>query len=101
MSLRHTPRQAERERDVRLHEIHPHPHVLGPPPSHGPGHPPPPHVNGGMPAPGALVNGPPHPAHQMVSPTVVPAPANGGQPVPPSIQKLASANEQTWLLIGG
>jgi hypothetical protein len=51
-------------------------------------------------APLALNGGPPPPHH---SPTVGPAagqaPANGA-PLPPTLAKLVSANEETWLLIG-
>ncbi|OCH84762.1 TPR-like protein [Obba rivulosa] len=100
MSLRHTPRQSER--DVRLHDPHPahaHAHSL-PPPAHTHGHPA--HMNGnGLPTP--PVGGPAAHASavaQMVSPPGLAQVAPNGVVIPPSIQKLAQANEQTWLLIG-
>ncbi|TFY79412.1 hypothetical protein EWM64_g4600 [Hericium alpestre] len=92
MSLRHTPRQAER--DVRLHEphaVHPHPpHPLAPPP--------PPLLNGNGIVPGtpSIANGAAHHISPKVASGAVPT--NGA--VPPSIQKLNDANEQTWLVIG-
>lgn len=108
MSLRHVPRQADR--DVRMHEpSHPHPHALITHPPHpAPAHPP--HLNGSSAThpstPAALSNGSNHappPANQIVSPVVVPnvPPPNGVAPASSSvIHKLAVANEQTWLLIG-
>lgn len=106
MSLRHTPRQHERDvRDVRLHDphsVHPHSHSVPPlpPPPHMQVHPA--HINGnGLPTPPATTNLPHHglPVSQLVSPPVATV-ASNGVAVPPSIQKLAQANEQTWLLIG-
>jgi glucose repression mediator protein len=103
MSVRHTPRQAER--DVRLHEPHAvHPHPLNPqqPP------PPPPsqaHLNGNGLGPAAssavpIPNGTaPHP-HQLPSHISPKAPPPASANMPESIQKLVSANEQTWLVIG-
>ncbi|KAI0935662.1 hypothetical protein AcV5_004018 [Taiwanofungus camphoratus] len=102
MSLRHTPRQSER--DVRLHDphaAHPHSHSL-PPPPHPHAHPP--HMNGnGIPTPPGPLPGPPSHApaiSQMVSPPVMSKAISNGVVIPASIQKLAQANEQTWLLIG-
>jgi glucose repression mediator protein len=98
MSLRHTPRQSSR--DLRLHE----PHALHPPPHHAPPPPPPiPHLNGNGVVPGtpaSIPNGAPHPhPSSHVSPKGGMASSAGG-PLPPSIQKLVDANEQTWLVIG-
>ncbi|KAH8120724.1 hypothetical protein DFH11DRAFT_1500001 [Phellopilus nigrolimitatus] len=120
MSLRHS----HRERDVRLHD----PHAPPPPPPPGqPGAPPPPpphavHLNGSVPST-PLTNGHAH-AHALghahanghmsgMSPVVTPAGAGGGPggvhtngavavsgSVHPTLQKLAKANEETWLLIG-
>ncbi|KAF9242359.1 TPR-like protein [Melanogaster broomeanus] len=108
MSLRHPPRQPDR--DVRMHEpTHAHSHALITHPPHPtPAHPP--HLNGNSTAlpstPASLSNGSNH-AHpttnQIVSPVVVPnaPPPNGVATTPSSvIHKLAVANEQTWLLIG-
>ena len=94
------PRQPDR--DIRLHD----PHV---PPHHAHSLPPPPHphahaqlhLNGSSIPNTPLAAGavpPPPPSAMVTSPAV----ANGanGAPVPTSIQKLAQANEQTWLLIG-
>ncbi|CAL1697020.1 unnamed protein product [Somion occarium] len=91
MSVRQTPRQPDR--DIRLHEPHtPHGHPHPIPPPHAMGHPP--HLNG---------NG--HVTTPLVAPSapaqvVTPAAAANGVVIPPSIQKLNQANEQTWLLIG-
>lgn len=98
MSLRHTPRQSSR--DLRLHE----PHALHPPPHHAPPPPPPiPHLNGNGVVPGtpaSIPNGAPHPhPSSHVSPKGGLA-SNASGPLPPSIQKLVDANEQTWLVIG-
>ncbi|KAI0252658.1 hypothetical protein BJV78DRAFT_1281512 [Lactifluus subvellereus] len=101
-SIRHTPRQSSR--DLRLHE----PHALHPPPHHVPPPPPPPplpHLNGNGVVPGtpaSIPNGAPHPhPSSHVSPKGASglAPSASG-PLPPSIQKLVDANEQTWLVIG-
>jgi general transcriptional corepressor CYC8 len=99
MSLRHLPRQPDR--DVRMHEPSaPHPHnIINHP--HPQGHPP--HLNGSTAVPttpGALSNGSAH-AH-TTSPAVVSTTVpNGTIPTPTStIHKLAVANEQTWLLMG-
>lgn len=105
MSLRHTPRQHERDvRDVRLHDphsVHPHSHSvppLPPPPPHLQVHPA--HINGnGLPTPPAANNLTHLPVSQLVSPPV-PNVTSNGVTVPASIQKLTQANEQTWLLIG-
>lgn len=83
MSVRQTPRQSER--DIRLHEPHTphgHPHVI---PPHAIAHPP--HLNGNTP---------------LVAPAgaATPGAASNGVVIPPSIQKLNQANEQTWLYIG-
>ncbi|KAJ8088653.1 glucose repression mediator protein [Marasmius tenuissimus] len=76
MSIRHPPRLPDR--DIRMHD---------PPP-------PPPH-------PSALIPQQPPAATPIVSPTVSAAPNGALPPPPPSmIQKLNTANEQTWLLIG-
>ncbi|KAJ8587914.1 TPR-like protein [Rhizopogon salebrosus TDB-379] len=110
MSHRHLQRQSDR--DVRMHDppAHPHPHAILTHPVHPATSAHPPHLNGNataLPTTPALSNGSSH-AHtasnQIVSPVVVPnAPAsNGIAPAPSSIiHKLAVANEQTWLLIGG
>ena len=97
-SIRHTPRQSSR--DLRLHE----PHALHPLPHHPPP-PPMPHLNGNgvVPTtPASIPNGAPHPhPTSHVSPKGAAGLAPGaGRPLPPSIQKLADANEQTWLVIG-
>ncbi|KAI0271583.1 hypothetical protein BC834DRAFT_451253 [Gloeopeniophorella convolvens] len=99
MSHRHTPRQPSR--DLRLHE----PHALHPHPHHPPPPPPIPHMNGNGVVPGtpaAIPNGAPH-SHSSshVSPkgAAGPVPSANGS-LPPSIQKLVDANEQTWLVIG-
>lgn len=87
MSVRQTPRQSER--DIRLHEPHtPHGHPHAIPPPHAVAHPA--HLNGNTPlvAPSAPA-GP-----------VTPAATSTGVVIPPSIQKLNQANEQTWLYIG-
>lgn len=79
MSLRHTPRQS----DLRIHDrpasaAHPHIHN---------------HLNGTQPL--NTTSTPRERAHP--SPTV----SANGAPLPlTSVQKLAQANEQTWLLIG-
>lgn len=98
MSARH-PRQSDR--DIRLHDPHgAHPHAQSlPPPPHAHGHPL--HMNGtSMPstplAPGAA---PPPPAAIVTSPAV-PNGASSRAAPPTSMQKLAEANESTWLLIG-
>ncbi|KAH9921315.1 uncharacterized protein B0H18DRAFT_936074 [Fomitopsis serialis] len=100
MSLRHTPRQAER--DVRLHDPHAHhAHSLPPPPPHAQlGHGP--HMNGnGIPSTSGPMTGPSsHPPPQLVSPPVMSSAVPNGVAPTSSIQKLAQANEQTWLLIG-
>ena len=96
MSLRHLPRQPERE---RAHETTPatHPHNIVTHSSHAQPHP---HLNGGntIPStPGGLSNG----SNAIVSPaggnTTIP---NGVPSTPSIIHKLNVANEQTWLLIG-
>ncbi|KAH9949448.1 TPR-like protein [Amylocystis lapponica] len=100
MSLRHTPRQSER--DVRLHDphpAHPHAHSLPPPPPHPLPHPP--HMNGnGLPTPPGPLSGPsshpPIPSQMVVSPPTLSAP----QPGNPNLHRLTLADEQTWLLIG-
>lgn len=99
MSLRHTPRQAER--DVRLHDPHAHHSHSLPPPHAQLGHAP--HMNGnGVPStPGPLTGPSAHPQPQLVSPPVMPSAVPNGAAPSSSIQKLAQANEQTWLLIGG
>ncbi|KAH9982192.1 hypothetical protein BGW80DRAFT_1262070 [Lactifluus volemus] len=78
-SIRHTPRQSSR--DLRLHE----PHALHPPPHHA-----------------SIPNGAPHPhPSSHISPKGASGMApNANGPLPPSIQKLVDANEQTWLVIG-
>ncbi|KAK7059223.1 glucose repression mediator protein [Paramarasmius palmivorus] len=95
MSLRHLPRSSDR--DIRMHD---------PPSSSSAVHshiPHPPHPNGSSslppsaPPPPPLSNGTNH----LVSPTAVTTSApNGVAPPPSMIQKLNTANEQTWLLIG-
>ena len=65
--------------------------------------PPPPHLNGNGVVPAAataIPNGPLHGHVPSISPKVAPTVASNGVSVPPSIQKLADANEQTWLVIG-
>ncbi|KAF7800323.1 hypothetical protein EIP86_011573 [Pleurotus ostreatoroseus] len=103
MAHRHTPRQPER--DVRLHDPHahhPHAHSLPPPPHALAAHPA--ALNGGSIPSTPLASGsaPPPPASIVTSPAV-PKGVNGVVVNPPAatIQKLAQANEQTWLLIGG
>ncbi|KAF8887712.1 hypothetical protein BD779DRAFT_1672540 [Infundibulicybe gibba] len=103
MSLRHLPRQSER--DVRMHDppsttVHPHTHNLVTHPPHVP------HLNGGSAiptTPGAMSNGSAHP-NPIVSPaTGTTAPPNGASTAaaPSSVvHRLNVANEQTWLLIG-
>ncbi len=95
MSIRHTPRQAER--DIRLHDPH-HSHSL-PPPSHPHSHPP--HMNGnGLATPAAHAGpsrgplGPP-----VLSPSTQPTTVNGDEKTNP-VAVLNQANEQTWLMIG-
>ncbi|KAJ3489389.1 hypothetical protein NLI96_g2166 [Meripilus lineatus] len=95
MSVRHTPRQGDR--DIRLHDPHaPHGHSQPIPPSHALPHPP--HLNGNshLSTPGASGSGP----SQSVAPMASSPAVTNGVAVPSSIQKLAQANEQTWLLIG-
>ena len=97
-SIRHTPRQSSR--DLRLHE----PHALHPLPHHPPP-PPMPHLNGNgvVPTtPASIPNGAPHPhPTSHVSPKGAAGLApSASRPLPPSIQKLVDANEQTWLVIG-
>ncbi|KAL4069259.1 TPR-like protein [Scleroderma citrinum] len=88
MSHRHAPRQPDR--DVRMHDPHPHPLVT---------HAPPPHLNGNATVHPSTPNHTNSTSAQLVSPTVVPnAPPNGV--ASSTIHKLAMANEQTWLLIG-
>ncbi|KAL4254529.1 hypothetical protein ABKN59_003203 [Abortiporus biennis] len=94
MSVRHTPRQSDR--DIRLHDPHALPHSHSVPP-HGIPHP-------------ALMNGNGHPATPLannsaptaapVAPIVASPAVSNGVVQSSSIQKLAQANEQTWLLIG-
>ncbi|KAF9529472.1 hypothetical protein CPB83DRAFT_790062 [Crepidotus variabilis] len=100
MSHRHIPRQQERG-DIRMHDPQPppiHPHHI---PQH-PQHPPHPHMNGGsstIPStPNALANGSAHPNN--ISPAVPTTAAPNGAGPSTIINKLNSANEQTWLLIG-
>ncbi|KAI0689680.1 hypothetical protein C8T65DRAFT_106406 [Cerioporus squamosus] len=95
MSVRHTPRQAER--DIRLHDPH-HSHSL-PPPSHA--HPHPPHLNGnGLPTPGAHAGPSRGPlGAQVLSPATQPNATNGEDKANP-VHILNQANEQTWLMIG-
>jgi hypothetical protein len=81
MSTRHTPRQSER--DLRVHDSRP-------PPNHA--HP---HLNG-TPQPPLNTSSIPPQTRSHASPAVS---ANGAAPTS-SVQKLAQANEQTWLLIG-
>ncbi|KAI0638845.1 hypothetical protein C8Q77DRAFT_1045783 [Trametes polyzona] len=96
MSIRHTPRQAER--DIRLHDPH-HSHSL-PPPSHPHSHPP--HLNGnGITTPGGHAGPstrPPPPGAPLAGPSGA-RNANSEEEKSP-IEKLAHANEQTWLMIG-
>lgn len=97
-SIRHTPRQSSR--DLRLHE----PHALHPLPHHPPP-PPMPHLNGNgvVPTtPASIPNGAPHPhptSHVSPKGSAGLAPS-ASRSIPPSIQKLVDANEQTWLVIG-
>ncbi|KAI0668673.1 hypothetical protein C8Q78DRAFT_993262 [Trametes maxima] len=98
MSVRHTPRQAER--DIRLHDPH-HSHSL-PPPSHPHPHAHTPHLNGnGITTPSAHAgpsSRPPPPGAQLPGPSGA---RNGNSEDDKSpIEKLAHANEQTWLMIG-
>ncbi|KLO11276.1 hypothetical protein SCHPADRAFT_906143 [Schizopora paradoxa] len=77
MSLRHTLRQPERERDrdVRMHDHLPH--LSGPPPPPPPAHGHPVHMNGSVPStPAGLANGHAHPPP--------PPPPNPHGPPPPS-----------------
>jgi glucose repression mediator protein len=96
MSHRHIPRQPERS-DIRMHDPQPppvHPHHLPPHPQH-------PHINGSsaIPStPSGLANGSAHAA--AISPAVQTAAAPNGAGPSTIINKLNSANEQTWLLIG-
>lgn len=96
MSHRHIPRQPERG-DIRMHDPQPppvHPHHIPPHPQHS-------HINGSsaIPStPGGLANGSAHPA--AISPAVQTAAAPNGAGPSTIINKLNSANEQTWLLIG-
>jgi hypothetical protein len=91
MSLRHLPRQSDRDRphETTPAAVHAHPHN----PSHPQPHP---HLNGGNPIPSTPSINP--------NPIVSPAGANtaipNGVPAPSIIHKLNVANEQTWLLIG-
>lgn len=87
MSLRHLPRQQERDRphdSTPTTHTHPHPHLNGA-------------ANTIPSTPGALSNG----SNAIVSPaganTAIP---NGVTATPSIIHKLNIANEQTWLLIG-
>jgi glucose repression mediator protein len=93
MSHRHIPR-SERDRDVRIHDP---PNSLSHPPH-------PPLVNGSAAissTPAGMSNGSAHHPHALVSPSVATTVPNGNVTAPTSsIHKLASANEQTWLLIG-
>jgi hypothetical protein len=88
MSLRHLPRQSDRDRphETTPVAVHAHPHNS----SH------PQHLNGGNPIPST----PSNTSNPIVSPaganTVIP----NGVPAPSIIHKLNVANEQTWLLIG-
>lgn len=97
------PRQPER--DVRLHEPHgmhsgfgpggPPPMVQGPPPHPGP--PPPGFTNGNGPLNvNGAPNGPPPAIPEAAIAAGIPPPRD----VHPALAKLASANEQTWLLLG-
>lgn len=86
MSHRHVPRQPDR--DVRMHD--PHPHALV---THTP-HAAPPHLNGN-----AAVH-PSTPNHASAAATQLVSPTNPNNAPASTIHKLALANEQTWLLIG-
>ncbi|KAF5361630.1 hypothetical protein D9758_007381 [Tetrapyrgos nigripes] len=80
MSLHRLSRPSDR--DIRMHDPPHIPHPI--------------HTNGASVSTPALPNGSVH-----VSPTVAPPNgANGVMPLPSMIQKLNTANEQTWLLIG-
>ncbi|KAF9652054.1 TPR-like protein [Thelephora ganbajun] len=81
MSSRHTPRQSER--DLRVHDSRPPPNHVHP------------HLNGTSQPPLNTSSIPPQP-RSHASPAVS---ANGAAPIS-NVQKLAQANEQTWLLIG-
>ncbi len=93
MSHRHIPRQPERS-DIRMHDSQApplHPHHIPPHPQH-------PHINGSsvIPStPSGLSNG-----AATISPAVQTAAATNGAGPSTIINKLNSANEQTWLLIG-
>ncbi|KAI0762401.1 hypothetical protein C8Q74DRAFT_1318889 [Fomes fomentarius] len=95
MSIRHTPRQAER--DIRLHDPH-HSHSL-PPPSHPHSHPP--HINGnGLATPAAHAGPSRGPlGAPILSPSTQPTTVNGDDKTNP-VAVLNQANEQTWLMIG-
>ncbi|EPS98080.1 hypothetical protein FOMPIDRAFT_79914 [Fomitopsis schrenkii] len=56
--------------------------------------------NGVPSTPGPLTGPSAHPQPQLVSPPVMPSAVPNGAAPSSSIQKLAQANEQTWLLIG-
>ncbi|ESK98128.1 transcriptional corepressor [Moniliophthora roreri MCA 2997] len=100
MSLRHIPRSSDR--DIRMHDPPPppppppsavvHPHIPHPPHPNGASSAPPPPP---PPPPPTLSNGTNH----LVSPTAVTTSVPNG-PSTSMIQKLNTANEQTWLLIG-
>jgi len=81
MSSRHTPRQSDR--DLRLHDSRPPPNHVHP------------HLNGTSQPPLNTSSIPPQ-SRNHPSPVVS---ANGATPIS-NVQKLAQANEQTWLLIG-
>ena len=81
MSSRHTPRQSER--DLRVHDSRPPPSLVHP------------HLNGTSQPPLNTTSVPPQ-SRNHASPAVS---ANGTAPIS-NVQKLAQANEQTWLLIG-
>ncbi|KXN84804.1 General transcriptional corepressor ssn6 [Leucoagaricus sp. SymC.cos] len=81
--------------------VHSHPHNIMP---HAHPHPQPPHLNGAAPipsTPATIPNGAVHPS--TISPAVAANVVPNGAPAAPStlVHKLAVANEQTWLLIGG
>ncbi|KAF8971594.1 hypothetical protein BDZ97DRAFT_1254628 [Flammula alnicola] len=85
----HLSRQSDR--DVRMHDPTPQPHLIQHPP----------HINGASsipPTPATLSNGSAHP--NTISPAVATAVPNGAGPAGSIIHKLNIANEQTWLLIG-
>ncbi|KAF8060933.1 TPR-like protein [Lyophyllum atratum] len=93
MSLRHVPRQSDRERTHDAPSAPPHPHAIITHPPHPSHPPPPPHLNGGTTTPGGVPNG----SSPAVATTTIP---NGVASTPSVIHKLNVANEQTWLLIG-